>query len=277
MISISDAEYKLMIRYIEDHCGIHLKKGKEYLIESRLSELVTESGRNTFEGFYHQIQNDRSGRWKDRIIDAMTTNETAWFRDQKSWLFLKDVLIPRLYEHASGQRKIRVWSAAAASGQEIYSFLMLLNDEIEKRNGLSAYNNIELLGTDISSSALFSAISARYDEISMSRGLPEDKKRKYFTRDGKMWVFNQTLKKKVTFKRFNLQDSFTLLGDFDLIFCRNVMIYFSDTFRKQILGKIARSLTRGGVLLVGGSETVKDYTDAFKTVNYNNAYVHVKA
>ncbi len=276
MLRVTQEEYKVLIKYIEEHCGIHLQEGKEYLIESRLSDLVVESGQKSFQAFYHTVRNDRSGRLKERIIDAMTTNETSWFRDGNSWKYVKEVFIPRIFEKASQQKKVRIWSAAAATGQEAYSLLMLLHEEAENRKNPSILEKIEILATDISSSALFQAISARYGNVSMGRGLPEDKKMKYFKQDGNMWVFNQELKKRVQFKRFNLQDNFILLGSFDLIFCRYVMIYFSDNFRSEIVNKIAGSLINGGILLVEGSMLVQDYSNAFQTISHENSFVNIK-
>lgn len=276
MIKITEPEYILMKKYIEEHCGIHLAEGKEYLIESRLTDIVAETGCSSFQEFHFKARLDSTGKYRDRIVDAMTTNETLWFRDESAWTFLRESAVPFLLDQAASGCEVRVWSSAVSTGQEAYSLLMLLDEEAKARAAPYLLNNIEILATDISSAALFLAISARYDSIAINRGLPPDKKEKYFTQEGDVWIFDQELKKRVQFKRFNLQNSFTPLGSFDLILCRYVIIYFSDTFKRELFAKLAGVLKPEAKLLLGATESLRGFSNDFNISYYKNAVINTR-
>jgi len=276
MIKIIEAEYLLMKKYIEENCGIYLEKGKEYLIESRLSDLAIQNGCDSFQEFHAKAKKDFGGKLRDQIVDAMTTNETLWFRDDSVWEYLKKILIPKIVNSVVETGKVRIWSAASSTGQEAYSLAMLIDEEAKSRGLSSIMSNVEILATDISSSALFLAKMGRYDSIAIKRGLPPDKKEKYFTKSGNVWCFDQDLKKRVQFKKFNLQNSFVSLGTFNLILCRYVMIYFSPLFKKEIFKKIAGALKPKGILLLGASETLRDFSDDFDISYYKNALINTK-
>jgi chemotaxis protein methyltransferase CheR len=276
MLKVSKEEYVLMKRFIEDKCGIHLEEGKEYLIESRLSDLVLETGCESFTEFHLKAKMDTAGKLACRIIDAMTTNETLWFRDQSTWKYIKEVAIPQVLDQAEKKGRARIWSAAASTGQEAYSLIMLLDEATKARNNPSLMNAVEIVGTDISSSALFLAKSGRYDTIAMGRGLPIDKKSKYFTKDERVWIFDQELKKRVSFKRFNLKESFMPLGMFDLILCRYVIIYFSDDFKRDIYKKLYSALQPGSTLLLGATESLRGYSSDFDISYFNNSVIFTK-
>ncbi len=274
MLKINDPEFLLMKKFIEEHCGIFLEGGKEYLIESRLSDLAIETGCNSFQEFHYKARTDPTGRLRDRIIDLMTTNETLWFRDASAWEYISEIAVPDIIDKAAAGNEVRIWSAAASTGQEAYSLVMLL-DEASKKKGLKSIpDSIEIIGTDISSAALLLAGAARYDTIAMSRGLPEDKKQRYFKQAGNIWMFDEDLKKRVRFIRFNLQNSFTPLGKFDLILCRYVTIYFSEPFKKEIFAKMAVALKSKGVLLLGATESARGFSDDFDISYYKNAAVN---
>ena len=276
MLKINSSEYSLMQKYIEEHCGIRLEKGKEYLIESRLTDLVVENGCSSFKEFHEKASAEKSGKLRDRIVDAMTTNETLFFRDKSTWRYLREVGVPGLLDTAEKGKKVRVWSAAASTGQEAYSLLMLLNDGAEKRKKPHLLDKIEIRGTDISTSALFLAIAGRYDSMAMSRGTTPETKERYFTKTGNVWEFDRQLKKRVTFKQFNLQNSFVSLGTFDLILCRYVAIYFSEDFKRQLFSKMFRALNRGGVLLLGATESLRGFSDEFRIGYYKDAVINEK-
>ncbi len=275
MIKIKENEYALMKEYIEENCGIHLVKGKEYLIESRLADLLAETGSKSFLEFLSNARKD-GGKLRDRIIDAMTTNETLWFRDDKTWTYLKDVAVPSLLERAETDGKVRIWSAAASTGQEAYSLMMLI-DEVARAKGKKALlEKVEIVGTDISSSALFQAITGRYDAVAMNRGLTEERKSKYFSKNEKVFIFSEELKKRVRFKQFNLQGSFSALGSFNLILCRYVLIYFSKDFKAEIISKVSGVLKSGGTLLLGGSENMSTVASDFTMSNHGGALLYTK-
>ena len=275
-MKINSSEYALMRKYIEEHCGIRLEKGKEYLIESRLTDLVVENGCSSFKAFYERAASDNSGKLRDRIVDAMTTNETLFFRDKSTWVYLKEVAVPRLLDMAEKGGRPRVWSAAASTGQEAYSLVMLLNEGAQARQKPHLLDKIEILGTDISTSALFLAIAARYDNMAMDRGTTPNIKKRYFTRTGNVWEFDRSLKKRVTFKQFNLQNSFVSLGTFDLILCRYVAIYFSKVFKQELFSKMFKALNRKGVFLLGATESLRGFSDEFRVDHYKDAVINEK-
>ncbi|HAO21961.1 MAG TPA: chemotaxis protein CheR [Desulfobacteraceae bacterium] len=276
MLKLNEPEYILMKKYIEDQCGIHLKENKEYLIESRLADLLAETGSKSFQEFHFLARTDTSGKLRDQIIDAMTTNETSWFRDKSAWEYIQEITIPALLEKAQQFGKVSVWSAAVSTGQEIYSLLMLLDEAVKNRGTPSLLDNIDLMASDVSTSALLSAASARYDVLAMNRGLPEDKREKYFTQDGQFWLFDQQLKARVRFKKFNLKDSFSFFTPFDLILCRYVSIYFSDKFKQELFAKIAALLKPGGVLILGATESLREFSSEFEISYYKSAVINTK-
>ncbi len=276
MLKINAPEYVLMTRYIEAHCGIHLEKDKEYLIESRLSDLAAETGCRSFQEFHFKARTDATGRLRDRIIDAMTTNETSWFRDQSVWEYLEATAVPALLEQAGRTGAVRIWSAAAATGQEAYSLMMMLDEGARRRGAPWLLDNIEILATDISTTALAAAMAGRYDAIAINRGLPEEKRRKYFTRQEQSWVFDERLRNRVRFKKFNLQDPFIFPFSFDLILCRYVSIYFSESFKRAMFAKLAAVLKPDGVLLLGATESLREFSDDFAITYYKNAVINTK-
>jgi len=277
MINVSEPEYLLLKQFIETHCGIVLEKGKEYLIETRLSELAKEVGADSFQDFHLKAKKDKSGHLRERIIDAMTTNETSWFRDNSAWEFLKKKAVPELINRMAKGDKIRVWSAASSTGQEAYSLAMLFYEILQYRNMLEYLNHFEILGTDISSSAITTARSGRYDSIAIQRGLPGEKQSRFFKVDGNHWEIIPEIKKLVSFKEFNLQDSFMNLGQFDMILCRYVSIYFSEQFKKELFAKFARALKRpNDVLLLGATESLRGFSDSFNIEYYQNAMINLK-
>ncbi|MDM8525017.1 protein-glutamate O-methyltransferase CheR [Desulfococcaceae bacterium HSG8] len=276
LLKITEPEYILMKTYIEEHCGIHLEKDKEYLIESRLHDLLTETGCRSFQEFHFKARTDRTGELRDRIVDAMTTNETSWFRDKNAWEYLKEMAVTMLLNQVLEIGKANVWSAAVSTGQEAYSLIMLLDEAAKERGLPSLSEKVEIFATDISSSALAVAASARYDSIAMNRGLPDDKKEKYFTKEDNSWLFDQELKKRVRFKKFNLQNSFVFPDKFDMILCRYVTIYFSDTFKREVFKKMSDMLRPGGILLLGATESLREFSDDFEISYYRSVVVNTK-
>jgi len=277
MINVSEPEYLLLKQFIETHCGIVLEKGKEYLIETRLSELAKEVGADSFQAFHLKAKKDESGHLRERIIDAMTTNETSWFRDSSAWEYLRKKAVPNLIDRMTKGEKVRVWSAASSTGQEAYSLAMLFYDILQYRGILKYLDRFEILGTDISSSAIATARSGRYDSIAIQRGLQKDKQNRFFKMDANQWEILPEIKKLVSFKEFNLQDSFINLGKFDMILCRYVSIYFSEQFKKELFAKFARALKRPkDILLLGATESLRGFSDSFDIEYYQNAMINLK-
>lgn len=275
---IASNEFKAMRDYIEEHCGISLGQDKQYLVETRLTSLMVESGCRSFSEFYHKARADRSLKLRDKIIDAMTTNETLWFRDRSPFVVFKDCLLKIYYEQikAGKRSRIRIWSAASSTGQEPYSISMIVHEFARSNPGFNP-SCVEIIATDISPTVLFLAQAGRYDSIAMARGLDEQMKKKYFREDGKVWIVNNEVKSLVTYKKLNLQESFSSLGSLDIVFCRNVLIYFSETFKRDVLTRIATRLRPQGYLFLGASESMISYSSEFNMQRFDTAlYYQVK-
>jgi chemotaxis protein methyltransferase CheR len=206
----------------------------------------------------------------------MTTNETFWFRDTAVWQVISDEVVPKTVEKAKNKKKSRVWFGACSSGQEVYSFLMMLNEYLEKTRQKYLMDMFEFIATDISPSVLFQAKSGRYSGISMERGLPPFFKQKYFREKEKIWHFDENLKGRVVFKKFNLQESYNVLGVFDLVFLRNVLIYFSAETKKEIIEKTAARMESGSPLILGSTESIRDFSDKFEIISKNNIVINYR-
>lgn len=280
IVSLSSEEFSLMKRYIEDKCGILISEDKAYLIESRLSKLLIDFRCDTFEEFYKLIYHSKDEGITERVIDAITTNETLWFRDHKPWDILENVLMPEYVNllRKNKKDKIRIWSAGCSTGQEPYTVAMIIDNYLTKNNILDvSISQFEIVATDISSSIIELAKSARYDAISIMRGLPEFYKNKYFEKDGRIYTLKDSIKKMVKFYKFNLQKSFIFLGNFDLIYCRYVTIYFSDILKNDILKRIRLALQQNGKLFLGSSEIYFNYNDYYDKKEYmGSVYYEVK-
>jgi chemotaxis protein methyltransferase CheR len=244
---------------------------KEYLLENRLSKLLTESGCKTYKEFYLKAKNEPQSGLRDKIVDAMTTNETTWFRDTYPFDILKQRIFPQFNQEAlQGKRlSMRIWSAACSTGQEPYSTAMTL---MEFAKGEKAYklSRSDIIATDISPSAIFLATSGNYDDFAMERGLPPMYKNQYFEKKGRFWSVKDDVKRQIKFKIFNLQDTFASLGKFDIIFCRNVAIYFSAQLKKALFTKVANALNPGGYFFLGGSESITGFSDQFEMLKHKN-------
>lgn len=280
IVNLSSKEFSLMKRYIEDKCGILISEDKAYLIESRLSKLLIDFKCNTFEEFYKLIYENKDEGITERIIDAITTNETLWFRDQKPWDILENVLMPEYVEQLRKNKKdkVRIWSAGCSTGQEPYTIAMIIENYLSKNNISDvSISQFEIVATDISGSIIELAKSARYDAISIMRGLPEFYKNKYFEKQGRIYILKDSIKRMVKFYKFNLQKSFIFLGNFDLIYCRYVTIYFSDILKDDILKRIGLMLQQNGKLFLGSSEIYFNFNAYYDKKEYmGSVYYEVK-
>lgn len=257
MAELTSVDFKLFQKFIYDRCGIDISDDKAYLIESRLSKLLIDTGLKSYEELYNSILDSSDPCITTKVIDAITTNETLWFRDKTPWIVMENLLMPIYIEElrSNSKSKIRIWSCAASTGQEAYSTAMLIDHYLES-NGIKdiTLSDFEIVATDIAVSVLDIAKKGRYDSISIMRGLEQFYKDKYFTKSGMVWELDEKIKQAVRFEQFNLQNSFMFLGKFDLVFCRYVLIYFADTLRDDIFRKIENALTRNGTLIIGSSE-----------------------
>ncbi|MCC4798966.1 CheR family methyltransferase [Enterovibrio norvegicus] len=269
-IAITEQEYRDFCKYLESKCGIVLGDSKQYLVRSRLSPLLTRYKLASMSELFQLVLTNRNRDLAVAAIDAMTTNETLWFRDTYPFDVLANKLLP---EVAENKRPIKIWSAASSSGQEPYSIAMTIQEVLARRPGL--FQSAQITGTDISSTMLENCRAGIYDNLALSRGLSPERKRKFFedAGEGRMKV-NDSLKRMVTFKPQNLMESYSLHGKFDIIFCRNVLIYFSPEMKAQVLNQMASSLNPGGYLLLGASESLTGLTDRFEMIRCNPGIIY---
>ncbi|MFC1585865.1 CheR family methyltransferase [Fibrobacterota bacterium] len=267
VLRITKEEFRNFINYIQKHCGILLQDKKEYLIESRLKDLVLQNGCKSFGALLIKAKTLPHTRLRDRIVDAITTKETFWFRDGYPFTILKEKILPEYAEHFQSGKRLKIWSMACSTGQEPYSIAMAIHDFCRKKAAMDP-GMFEILATDISPSALFLAMNGSYDRFTIARGLPTEMRKRHFTQERRVFSISEEIKKMVTFKKFNLQDSFSGLGRFDVVFCRNVAIYFSADFKKEIFKKIAGVLKPRGNLILGGAESISHYSTIFNRLTY---------
>ncbi|HFE37015.1 MAG TPA: protein-glutamate O-methyltransferase CheR [Gammaproteobacteria bacterium] len=260
---ISKQEYDDFRKFLANATGIILGDSKQYLVSSRLNRLMEENKLANYAQLLKQVVNTTSSPLRTQVIDAMTTNETMWFRDVYPYEILKTQLLPELNKIKN--HPIRIWSAACSSGQEPYSISMIVQEFLASNPGSFA-GGIQIVGTDISSSMLRYCQGARYDAAAMRRGISEERIQRFFTKVGNEWEVNRDIRARVSFKPLNLQQNYSILGKFDLIFCRNVLIYFSAEFKTDILTRMADVMHREGYLFLGSSETPTRYTPLYKMI-----------
>ncbi len=257
-VKIAPAEVQLFSKYIYGLCGINIEASKAYLLETRLGKLLESEKCDSFTTFYYKAKADSSKLLEKQIIDAITTNETLFFRDASPFDLLKHKIIPEMIDHRStsvpkgSPVPIRIWSAACSTGQEIYSIAIVLRELLGPNHNYS----IKLLGTDISDTAIKQASYGVYNKFEIERGLPREKLQRYFTTQGESWKISDEIRAMATFRKFNLMESFSSLGKFDIIFCRNVAIYFILEDRIKVFNKVADSLEMDGYLMIGATESL---------------------
>jgi chemotaxis protein methyltransferase CheR len=244
---ITQEQFKYFALLVKRESGISLADGKEYLVESRLNELAKILGLRDINDLYNSCKNNLTSKLKDQIVDAMTTNETYFFRDQHPFDCLKKEIVP---EHVKKNgANLKIWCAACSTGQEPYSISMLFSDFFPSLNA-------KIIATDISPQVLNKAKHGKYSQIEVNRGLQITLLIKHFKQAGAFWEINDSIKKRIDFKSLNLIGSWGMdLSNLDIVFCRYVLIYFEQDTKKQILEKIERSLNPGGCLFLGATET----------------------
>ena len=264
-------EYQVFQSFLEDACGIVLGDNKHYLVNSRLSKLMRNEGIDTLTDLVSNIQSSfGSNPLKNKVIEAMTTNETLWFRDGFPFEVLPETIFTEYKEKKKNH--VKILSAACSSGQEPYSISIIADEFI--KNNFGANMQFQIVGVDIDQTILNSAREAKYEVLALARGLSEERKKRYFTEHDTYWQVNMDIRSRVTFREQNLMQSYASLGKFDVIFCRNVLIYFSAELKKDILGRLAAALNPGGYLFLGASESIVQYSDAFNMVRTPKGVVY---
>jgi chemotaxis protein methyltransferase CheR len=253
-------DFEYMATLLRSRAGIVLSADKTYLLETRLMSVARKYGLPSPEQIPAALRNGCSKLEAD-VIEAMTTNETLFFRDRHPFDTLQHHILPELIELRGQSKCLRIWSAACSTGQEPYSIAMLIRDHFPILSGWQ----LEILATDISPSVLGRAREARYTNFEVQRGLPVQLLVRYFEQTEDMWRVRPELRRMVTFREFNLLDDPTSLGTFDIIFCRNVLLYFDVQTKRAILDRMSQRIRNGGALLLGTSETVYGISDAWVT------------
>ena len=266
-IEITLNEYKIIQQFLSQSCGIVLGENKQYLVKNRLAGLLVKYDLASFSELSASLQASSlvAMKVKTAVIDAMTTNETFWFRDDLQFLELKEKIFPEIFKQKTGT--IKVWSAACSSGQEPYSISMCAEDASQQ---VGTNRNVQIIGTDISESILKEAKTAVYSELALSRGLDAQIKNRFFQKTHGGYKPNPEIIRKVRFQQFNLLKPFSVLGRFDVIFCRNVLIYFSDEVKRDILIRMENSLEPGGYIFLSSTESMPSDIREFKPVRDGN-------
>jgi chemotaxis protein methyltransferase CheR len=255
---VTPLDYEFLRKLLKERSGLDLSADKQYLVESRLIPLARKSG---LPGIAELVAKIKSGAeaLTSEVVEAMTTNETFFFRDKIPFDHLRETIFPALVQARAGRRSLRIWCAASSTGQEPYSIAMC----VKQFAGLSGWR-VEIVATDLSQEVLEKSKAGIYSQFEVQRGLPIQMLVKHFTQIGELWQLNADIRGMVQHRQLNLLQDFSHLGTFDVIFCRNVLIYFDQDTKVGIFDRLARLLDTDGVLLLGAAESVVGITDAFK-------------
>jgi chemotaxis protein methyltransferase CheR len=259
-MTLTAQEFAFISGLVRRDAAIVLEAGKEYLVEARLLPLARQSGLPSVSEFVNRAQQRPEPEIHAKIVDALTTNETSFFRDGEPFKQLVDTVLPDMLARRAAARTIKVWSAASSSGQEPYTLAMVLQDN------LPAGWSFDILGTDISTEMLTRAEAGQYTQLEVNRGLPAPLLVKHFERHGAHWKVSPTLRKNVSFRRLNLAAPFPPMGPFDIVFIRNVLIYFDVQTKRAVLQRVAGTLRPDGWLFLGSAETTIGIDDRFERV-----------
>ncbi|WP_298954260.1 protein-glutamate O-methyltransferase CheR [uncultured Methylobacterium sp.] len=255
---MTDSEFEFLRGFLKQRSGLALTAEKHYLLESRLVPVCRRFKLNGLGDLVTALRTAREGAVDRAVVEAMTTNETFFFRDRAPFDLFRDVLLPQALAARAGQRRLRIWCAASSSGQEPYSLAMLLAEAAPR---LAAWR-VELVATDLSTEVLEKARLGLYNQFEIQRGLPVQLMLKHFEQVGEMWRISQALRQMVDFRPLNLLQPFDHLGSFDIVYCRNVLIYFDTATKADVLRRIADQLAPDGAVLLGAAETVIGITEA---------------
>jgi len=250
--------FSFLAQLVKERSGLILSNDKTYLLESRLLPVARTDGLETIDDLVGKLKAPTSEALREQVTEAMTTNESFFFRDKRPFEAFSEIILPHLLE--TRPKKFRIWCAAASTGQEPYSLSMLLKEEPAKLQGW----NHEIVGTDLSAEVLRKAKLGQYTQFEVQRGLPIQLLVKYFKQVGQEWEIASEIRSMVNYRKLNLLEDFSSLGKFDVVYCRNVLIYFDQEAKKEILERIAKQMSPDGFLVLGAAETVIGITEAFK-------------
>jgi chemotaxis protein methyltransferase CheR len=266
-MGITPADFQFIQTLARDEAGLIIEPGKEYLVESRLQPLAKREGLTTLDELTAKLRTSLGGALRPKVIDALTTNETTFFRDVEPFEMLRTIVLPELIESRKAERRLSIWYAASSTGQEPYSASMLIREHFPQ---LLTWK-LEQLGTDLSPTVLAKAREGRYGQIEMNRGLPATYLVKYFDRTDNAWQLKDSVRSMVRFEERNLVRPWPTMPPVDIVMIRNVLIYFDVETKKQILGRIRQILRPDGYLFLGGAETTMNLDDKFVRQQYNRS------
>lgn len=259
---MTPADFEFLRDMLKDRSGLVVTEDKQYLLESRLMPLARKSGMPSLVELVAALRAPGSEQLRKDATEAMTINESFFFRDKTPFENFEKVIIPALIGPRAASRRLRVWCAAASTGQEPYSLAMQVREMSDK---LGSWN-VEIFGTDLSGEVLEKAKAGLYSQFEVQRGMPIQMLVKYFKQNGNLWQIDSAIRSMVRYEQFNLLDDFSRFGTVDIVFCRNVLIYFDPDTKRDILNRIAQRLAPDGFLILGAAETVIGITDQFKPV-----------
>jgi chemotaxis protein methyltransferase CheR len=256
---VTPADYDYLRRLLKERSGLDLSADKQYLVESRLVPLARRVGLSGISDLVQKMRGSAEALVKD-VVEAMTTNETFFFRDKIPFDHLNGTILPALLPARAARKSLRIWSAASSTGQEPYSIAMCLKERAAELAGW----RIEIVATDLSQEVLEKSKAGIYSQFEVQRGLPIQLLVKYFTQIGELWQLRADIRAMVQHRQLNLLQDFSHLGKFDVVFCRNVLIYFDLETKVSIFERLAKVMEADGMLMLGAAETVVGMTDAFK-------------
>ncbi len=259
---MNKADFEFIAGLIKEGSGLVLSTDKGYLLESRLAPVAQRHGLSNLEKLVAALRLDRQGPLLPDVVEAMTTNESFFFRDGKPFDIFRSKFLPEILERRASVKSLRIWCAAASTGQEPYSLAMLLQEEAAKLQGW----NVQILGTDLSNEALQRGSSGIYTHFEVQRGLSIQRLIRFFEKQGELWQIKPDIRDMVQYRNFNLLQDPRPLGRFDVVFCRNVLIYFDQPTKARVLKSIATTMDRDGILVLGGAETVFGVSNAFRPI-----------
>jgi chemotaxis protein methyltransferase CheR len=261
-MAITTAEFNYIRDLVQECSALMLAPGKEYLVEARLEPLAHAEGFTSFSKMIESLRSRQSSELHRKVVEAMTTNETSFFREIRVFEMFKKTILPQIMAIRAPQRTLNLWCAACSGGQEPYSFAMIIREHFPSL----ADWNVKFIASDISREMLGRARAGHYSQLEVNRGLPANLLVKYFQKSGKTWEISPDIRRLVEFREINLIHPWPSLPRMDVIFMRNVLIYLDADTKKNILGRVARLLDPEGYVLLGGAETTTTIDDSFESV-----------
>ncbi|MBZ5541935.1 MAG: protein-glutamate O-methyltransferase CheR [Acidobacteriia bacterium] len=269
-MSVRREDFDYIRALLKGHSGVFLEDGKEYLLEVRLSPLYVDMKVDSIAELVTVLRRDANAAMRERVLNTLLTNETYFFRDIHPFEVLRTDALPRLFAARTGKKQLRIWSAACSTGQEPYSIAMIVHELMQGCPGYA----VEIIATDIAEENLERARSGQYTQAEVNRGLPAAMLIKHFTKKDAIWEINESIRRMVTFRKLNLFESWHGVGAMDLVLLRNVLIYFDQGAKKEIIRRIRRTVADDGAVFLGASETVLGLSDEFHIMHSGKASLY---